>query len=65
MPPPAPNPAAREALRRACFSEFRVSTNAPIGAAAARRGRAVAGLSMTLQAIVYIENRKRAALAAR
>jgi hypothetical protein len=62
-PPAPPNPTAQETLRRSCFAEFRPSSNAPADAlAAARHGRAVSSLSTTLQAIVYLENRKKAAL---
>ncbi len=62
-PPPAPNPAVQETLRRACFAGFGPSLNAPADApATARHGRAIASLSTTLQAIVYIENRKKTVL---
>lgn len=63
-PPAAPSAAAADAVRRSCFAEFRPAS-AIAGDAGARmvHGRAVSRLSTILQAIVYLENRKRVALA--
>jgi len=60
-PPKAQTPTAQDTVRRACFSEFRPSLSS--GTAAMRHGRAVSALMTTLQSVVYVENRKRAALA--
>jgi hypothetical protein len=62
-PPAAPSPARQEMLTKSCFAEFRASSNAPADAiAGAGQGRAVSALLTTLQAIVYLEQRKKAAL---
>lgn len=62
-PPRPPDPTAQETVRRSCFAEFRPSSNVPADSVAGvRQGRAVSTLSRTLQAIVYVENRKKAAV---
>jgi len=63
--PAAPTPAKQDALTRSCFAEFKVAPGAPANAAGAQHGRAVSALLTTLQAIVYVENRKKAAVASK
>jgi hypothetical protein len=60
-PPLGPTQAKQDALNRSCLAEFKVAPQTPAGAAEAQHGRAVSALLTTLQAIVYIENRKKAA----
>ena len=60
-PGAAPNQAAQTALTRQCQSEFRPSSSPVPNAADAGHGRAVSHLLRTLQAIVYVENRKKPA----
>jgi hypothetical protein len=59
--PAAPNATAQNTLKEHCVAEFTAASNAPATSAGARHGRAVSELLTTLQAIVYIENRKKAA----
>ena len=57
--------AKEDSLKRSCASEFTPSPGVSANAAEARHGRAVSGLLTTLQVIVYVENRKKAAFATR
>jgi hypothetical protein len=60
-PAAAPSQAAQDKLQRSCFAEFRAPSQVPAGAADSKHGRAVSALLTTLQAIVYVESRKKAA----
>lgn len=60
-PPAAPTMARQDALNRSCFAEFKPAVQTPSNAADAQHGRAVSALLTTLQVIVYVENRKKAA----
>jgi hypothetical protein len=60
-PPAAPTAETQDTLKKHCIAEFTVASNMPVDAAGARHGRAVSALLTTLQAIVYIETRKKAA----
>jgi hypothetical protein len=60
-PPAAPTAEIQDTLKKHCVAEFTVASNMPVDAAGARHGRAVSTLLTTLQAIVYIETRKKAA----
>jgi hypothetical protein len=60
-PPAAPTAETQGTLKKHCVAEFTVASNTPVNAAGARHGRAVSALLTTLQAIVYIETRKKAA----
>jgi hypothetical protein len=62
-PPAPPSPAAQDALSRSCLAEFKVLTPVQNEALAMQHGRAVSRLLNALQAIVYVENRKKAAAA--
>jgi hypothetical protein len=63
--PPAPDATDQDKLRAGCYAEFKVAAGVPAGAAGAQHGRAVSALLTTLQAIVYVENRKKAAQSAK
>ena len=62
--PPATTEAKQDGLKRSCESAFRPAPGAPANAAEAQHGRAVSALLTTLQVIVYVESRKKAAAAA-
>lgn len=62
-PPVAPRKADQDAVTGSCSFEFNALSQAPPNAAAAGHGVAVSRLLRTLQAIVYIETRKKAAAA--
>jgi hypothetical protein len=62
-PDAAPNAAKQRAVDRSCDVEFMPQPQTPTNAAEAGHGRAVSALLTTLQAIVYIETRKKAATA--
>lgn len=64
-PPNAPDAKIQENLHKSCLSEFKVESSVPAGAAGAQHGRAVSALLTTLQSIVYVENRKKAAEASK
>jgi hypothetical protein len=59
-PPPPASSDAQEKINRSCLAEFRET---PPGGSSpgTRHGRAVSHLLTTLQVIVYVENRKKAA----
>jgi hypothetical protein len=63
--PSAPDAAVQQKLRNSCLAEFKITPTAPADSAGAQHGRAVSALLTTLQAIVYVENRKRAAEASK
>jgi hypothetical protein len=63
--PTATTEAKQDSLTRSCESEFKPTPGAPANAAEARHGRAVSALLTTLQVIVYVENRKKAAATAK
>lgn len=56
---------ARDALVKSCRAEFKSPSTAADPASPSGHGRAVSHLITTLQAIVYIENRKKAAVVSR
>lgn len=60
-PPNAPDATAQTKLYKQCLAEFKVNKSLPANAAGAKHGRAVSSLLTTLQSIVYVENRKKAA----
>lgn len=60
-PPAAPSAAQQTALQKSCLAEFKAQTQTPANAAEAGHGRAVSALLTSLQTIVYIETRKKAA----
>jgi hypothetical protein len=64
-PPNAPSATVQQKLRDSCFAEFKLAPTAPEAATGAQHGRAVSAVLTTLQAIVYVENRKRAAEASK
>ena len=64
-PPKAPTDADQTKLTKSCLAEFNAASQLPAAAAGARHGRAVSTLLTTLQAIVYVENRKKAAEASK
>jgi hypothetical protein len=64
-PPEAPGATVQQKLRNSCLAEFKVAPTAPSGSAGAHHGRAVSALLTTLQAIVSVENRKKAAEASK
>jgi hypothetical protein len=64
-PNPAPGNATQIALDKSCGAEFKSQQQTPTNAAEAGHGRAVSALLTTLQAIVYIETRKKAATASK
>jgi len=59
-PPPAASSDAQEKIMRSCLAEFRETPPAE-SSPGTRHGRAVSHLLTTLQVIVYVENRKKAA----
>jgi hypothetical protein len=63
--PIAPSDTARDTLQRGCFAEFKTAPASTTSAATAAtsHGRAVSHLVTTLQVIIYVENRKKAAQA--
>jgi hypothetical protein len=63
-PPPAPDAAAQKMLSNQCLAEFKVAP-ALANLAGAQHGRAVSALLTTLEAIVYVETRKKAAEASK
>jgi hypothetical protein len=64
-PNAAPNIATQVALSGSCGEEFKSQQQTSTNAAEAGHGRAVSALLTTLQAIVYIETRKKAATASK
>jgi hypothetical protein len=64
-PPNVPSATAQQKLRNSCFAEFKIAPTAPAAAAGAQHGRAVSAVLTTLQSIVYVENRKKAAEASK
>ena len=64
-PATAPPKADQDAVTASCQFEFSASSQAPTGAAGAGHGPAVSRLLRSLQAIVYIETRKKAAAASK
>lgn len=64
-PPKPPSAADQIKLTNSCLAEFKAAPQLPAGAAEAGHGRAVSALLRTLQAIVYVENRKKAAEASK
>jgi hypothetical protein len=62
-PPAALHAADQDAATASCGFEFKAQTQTPANAADAGHGVAVSRLLGTLQAIVYVENRKKAAVA--
>lgn len=62
-PPTAPHAADQDAVTASCGFEFMAQSQTPANAANAGHGVAVSRLLRTLQAIVYVENRKKAAAA--
>jgi hypothetical protein len=62
-----PDKDAQEKLTRSCLAEFKepALTSPDAAATSARHGRAISHVVTTLQAIVYVENRKKAASAAK
>jgi hypothetical protein len=60
-PPVAPTPSAQNALTKSCLAEFKESST-PANSVGTQHGRAVSHLLTTLQVIVYVENRKKAAV---
>jgi hypothetical protein len=63
MPKPlvAPTPKAQDTLTRSCLAEFK-EPSTPANSVGTQHGRAVSHLLTTLQVIVYVENRKKAAV---
>jgi hypothetical protein len=64
--PAPPEPTDNAALQKkqlynSCLTLFKVTPGLPPGSAGANHGRAVSALLTTLQSIVYVENRKKAA----
>jgi hypothetical protein len=62
--PPEPTDNAdlqKKQLFKSCLTLFKVAPGLPPGSAGANHGRAVSALLTTLQSIVYVENRKKAA----
>lgn len=59
-PPAAPAATKQVALTNSCGAEFKSQPQTPANAAEFGHGRAVSQLLTTLQAIVYIESRKKA-----
>jgi hypothetical protein len=64
-PPKASNSGVQEKLDNSCIAEFKIAPTAPANAAGTHHGRAVSALLTTLQAIVYVETRKKAAEASK
>lgn len=63
-PSPAPNKGEQDVLTRSCFAEFKEPAQ-PADPTIVQHGRAVSHLLTTLQVIVYVENRKKAAAASK
>lgn len=60
-PPAAPSRDDQDKLTKSCLAEFKAPDQGSGGSAGMQHGRAVSHLLTTLQAIVYVENRKKAA----
>jgi hypothetical protein len=63
--PTAPNEKTQRQRQTSCLAEFKADPNVPAAAASAQHGRAVSVLLTTLQSIVYVETRKKAAEASK
>ena len=60
-PPAAPSKDDQDRLTKSCLAEFKAPQQASENSTGTQHGRAVSHLLTTLQAIVYVENRKQAA----